>query len=359
MTSDQDAGRGVGRQHARRLEAGFETGVIALDPVVDALGRGVHHLGDQSLDHACPGRRPDGDHLGRCAVGGKDGGERPAGRSDIPSPGHVHVDDLPLLVHRPEHVPAHPGDPDVRLVDEPAVTHLVPGGAVSADQQRCEPLHPPVNGDLVHLDATFGEELFEAPQDSADRGYQREASQDHLRWDPGSLRRPTASARWARCDDNATSRHPSRQRANVRSANARAPVRFSPPPPLARPLTCGNAAGMPREHPSPSPRGRTWCGLRGGGRRRSVIPGYTLFVKTAISIPDETFERASRRAHDLGMSRSEFFTRAAARYLDELDAESVTRQIDLAVDALGGEDDSSADAVAIGHRVLNTESAGW
>lgn len=82
-------------------------------------------------------------------------------------------------------------------------------------------------------------------------------------------------------------------------------------------------------------------------------------MKTAISIPDETFEKASRRAHDLGMSRSEFFSRAAARYLDELDAESVTRQIDLAVGTLGAGDDSSVDAVETGRRVLVDESGDW
>ena len=82
-------------------------------------------------------------------------------------------------------------------------------------------------------------------------------------------------------------------------------------------------------------------------------------MKTAISVPDETFEKASRRAHDLGMSRSEFFSRAAARYLDELDAESVTSQIDLALVALTEQDDSSADAVAVGRRVLADASGDW
>jgi hypothetical protein len=93
--------------------------------------------------------------------------------------------------------------------------------------------------------------------------------------------------------------------------------------------------------------------------RTLVIPGYTSGMKTAISVPDETFERASRRAHDLGMSRSEFFSRAAARYLDDLDAESVTRQIDEAVAALAPQDDSAADAVAVGHRVLADASDDW
>jgi hypothetical protein len=63
-----------------------------------------------------------------------------------------------------------------------------------------------------------------------------------------------------------------------------------------------------------------------------VIPGYTPYVKTAISIPDETFARAQQQASALGMSRSEFFTRAVRRYLGQLEAESLTARIDLALD---------------------------
>lgn len=74
-------------------------------------------------------------------------------------------------------------------------------------------------------------------------------------------------------------------------------------------------------------------------------------MKTAISVPDETFARASRQAAELGISRSEFFSRAARRYLDELASESLTSQIDLALQ-LTGEDDSGAAAVAAGRRRL-------
>ena len=76
-------------------------------------------------------------------------------------------------------------------------------------------------------------------------------------------------------------------------------------------------------------------------------------MKTAISLPDETFERVTRRANDLGMSRSEFFTRAAQRYLDELDALSLTEHINGALERLVGPDEEVADAVAAGHRVLH------
>jgi hypothetical protein len=63
-----------------------------------------------------------------------------------------------------------------------------------------------------------------------------------------------------------------------------------------------------------------------------VIPGYTHRVKTAISIPDETFARAEQHATVLGVSRSEFFTRAARRYMEHLEAASLTSRIDLALD---------------------------
>jgi antitoxin MazE6 len=90
-----------------------------------------------------------------------------------------------------------------------------------------------------------------------------------------------------------------------------------------------------------------------------VIPGYTACVKTAISVPDETFERASRRASDLGMSRSEFFARAAQHYLDELDRQSLTGQIDSALERLGGTDEAEVAAVAVGHRVLDALDDEW
>ena len=85
--------------------------------------------------------------------------------------------------------------------------------------------------------------------------------------------------------------------------------------------------------------------------RMAVIPGYTARVKTAISVPDETFEQATRQAAELGISRSEFFTRAARRYLDELAARSLTQQVDEALQT-AGRDDSASAAVAAGRQRL-------
>jgi Arc/MetJ family transcription regulator len=76
-------------------------------------------------------------------------------------------------------------------------------------------------------------------------------------------------------------------------------------------------------------------------------------MKTAISVPDETFDQATRQAAELGISRSEFFTRAARRYLDELASRSLTEQVNDALQAAGS-DDSAAAATAAGRRLLVT-----
>jgi metal-responsive CopG/Arc/MetJ family transcriptional regulator len=73
-------------------------------------------------------------------------------------------------------------------------------------------------------------------------------------------------------------------------------------------------------------------------------------VKTAISLPDDTYEQATRQAAELGISRSEFFARAARNYLDQLAAQSLTRQIDEALQA--SDDDSTATAAAAGRGYL-------
>lgn len=59
------------------------------------------------------------------------------------------------------------------------------------------------------------------------------------------------------------------------------------------------------------------------------------------------------------MSRSEFFSRAADRYLNELDNDSVTQQINQAVADLGDTDESGRDAVNLGRRLLAGGADEW
>ena len=69
-------------------------------------------------------------------------------------------------------------------------------------------------------------------------------------------------------------------------------------------------------------------------------------MKTAISVPDEIFNQVGSRAAELGISRSEFFARAARQYLDQLADDSLTQQIDNAINAAGTDDSSQAAAAA-------------
>lgn len=64
-------------------------------------------------------------------------------------------------------------------------------------------------------------------------------------------------------------------------------------------------------------------------------------MKTAISIPDPLFDRVEHHASRLGLSRSEFFARAAARWADEMEGTELTAAIDRALDLAGDDDDAS------------------
>jgi len=94
--------------------------------------------------------------------------------------------------------------------------------------------------------------------------------------------------------------------------------------------------------------------VRVGSPTALVTPGHTGAVKTAISLPDGTIERASARARALGLSRSEFFARAVGRYLDELDRSSVTAQVDSAPKVASGPEDTSTVAIAAGRELLRS-----
>lgn len=77
------------------------------------------------------------------------------------------------------------------------------------------------------------------------------------------------------------------------------------------------------------------------GYDRVILPS----VKTAISVPDDTFHRVDHAAKRLGVSRSEFFARAAEKALDALDDDGTTDAINRAIAGLPA-DHAFADAAA-------------
>jgi Predicted transcriptional regulators containing the CopG/Arc/MetJ DNA-binding domain and a metal-binding domain len=81
-------------------------------------------------------------------------------------------------------------------------------------------------------------------------------------------------------------------------------------------------------------------------------------MKTAISVPDETFARVERGAKCLGVTRSEFYARAARFYLEHLERESLTHEINSALELID-DDDSSSAAVVAGRRRLGLADDEW
>ena len=76
-------------------------------------------------------------------------------------------------------------------------------------------------------------------------------------------------------------------------------------------------------------------------------------MKTAISVPDDTFERVEQAAKRLGVSRSEFYARAAQSWLDALEDEDTTDAINHAIAGLPAENaftDAAAAAIALDDR---------
>jgi metal-responsive CopG/Arc/MetJ family transcriptional regulator len=71
-----------------------------------------------------------------------------------------------------------------------------------------------------------------------------------------------------------------------------------------------------------------------------------MSMKTAISVPDKTFRRVDHAAERLGMSRSEFFARAAERWLDALEDDGTTEAINRAIVGVAADHAFTAAAAA-------------
>lgn len=59
-------------------------------------------------------------------------------------------------------------------------------------------------------------------------------------------------------------------------------------------------------------------------------------MKTAVSLPDELFARAEQAARRLGMSRSQLYARAIARFLEGIGRDPVTERLDELADERAG-----------------------
>src|SRR6266508_3166723 len=78
--------------------------------------------------------------------------------------------------------------------------------------------------------------------------------------------------------------------------------------------------------------------------------GYTLGMKTAVSIPDEVFAKIERLARRAGRSRSEVFSAALAEYVARHAPDEVTEAMDRVVAEVGDQIDAFVGAA--GRQVL-------
>lgn len=82
-----------------------------------------------------------------------------------------------------------------------------------------------------------------------------------------------------------------------------------------------------------------------------------MSMKTAISLPNGTFEAVDQAAKRLGMSRSEFFARSAERFIGETERTSVTSRINASLERAS--DDDSEFATASGRQTLAFNDEAW
>ena len=78
--------------------------------------------------------------------------------------------------------------------------------------------------------------------------------------------------------------------------------------------------------------------------------GYTISMKTAISIPDEIFKKAERLARRLGISRSHLYRLAVEDYVKKRRPESITNAMNRVLDKVEASGDEFVSSAA--QRVL-------
>ncbi len=130
--------------------------------------------------------------------------EEPGSGRNVAAFGDVDVDDLPVLVNGPVHVPPHSCDLDIGLIDQPPIARAVPARACRLDDEWRESSHPPVDRDVINLDVAFSAEFRDVAIRQPEPQVPAHRQQDHL------AREPEPSERRG---DRTTADHPGTLRA--------------------------------------------------------------------------------------------------------------------------------------------------
>ena len=84
------------------------------------------------------------------------------------------------------------------------------------------------------------------------------------------------------------------------------------------------------------------------------MKGYTVGMKTAISLPERIFKEAERFARRLRKSRSQLYAEAIAEYLSRHGSDDITESMNSVCDRLGKTDDKFPRQAA--RRIISKES---
>ncbi len=180
MTGRHGSRRLQSLQSAHGTQSSLQLTVIGFDRVIGVLLDNMQRSRQLFLEDPRVGVSPVGRHLDPTDTDGQRPSEEPPGCGQIAADAEHDVDDLAVLVDRPVQVGPAAGDPDVGLVDEPAVTGQPAARAGGFDELGGEPLDPPVDGYVVNADAAFGEQFLDVAVGQAVSQIPADRDRDHL-----------------------------------------------------------------------------------------------------------------------------------------------------------------------------------
>jgi hypothetical protein len=153
-------GRAEPFEPTHRSQSGLEPNVIGFDGVVRVVLHDMARRGQQFIEHPRVRRSSVGAHLGWAWAMLEGAGEERASGRQIPMLRDEDVDDVAMLVDRPVQIDSASGHFHIGFIDEPPITRRMPARPGRINQQRGEPLHPAIDGDVVDRDAALGQQLF-------------------------------------------------------------------------------------------------------------------------------------------------------------------------------------------------------
>ena len=158
--------------------------MICLDRVVRVLLDCVQGRGDQLVEHSGVGGSTVSGDLGRDCAGAQRPGEETPGSGQVTPGRQQDVDDLAMLVNGPVEIGPRASDLHVCLVGEPPVTGSMAARPRRLDELGGEPLHPPVDSDVIDGDAALGQQLLDVPVGQPLPQVPPDRERDHRRREP-------------------------------------------------------------------------------------------------------------------------------------------------------------------------------